>query len=1060
MINSLEELIKKRLELIEVHKKNDFTAGLRAVLTSFYPDIAHFVYELLQNAEDMDATVVRFSLSKEGVGFEHNGTKRDFNIADIDAITSIGNNAQKKDDPTSIGKFGVGFKAVFAYTNTPEIHSGKYHFKIKDYFVPDFQDVYPVETIDSNGVNWTKFYFPFDNPDKPAELAQKEILNNLQNLNDLSVLFLKNIKRIEYILPNATKGYIECIENKEHFLTITCKRDNERVNQVSKWLRFKRQVDIIDDQHNPKQIMIAIAYFVAVDSKTNSDKLIPVIGTGKTCIYFPAEKEHSGLRFHINALFASTVARDSIRDCPENTKLMREVAKLVADSIGEIKRLGLLNISYLSILPSQRDRLPFLYQYIADHINNAFHRFEYLPTKNHGFVTVSNALIGSAEISNLFNDEAISELLGAKKQWVINAPQKNSYEDNFIRSLGIKEFSHKSFIELFSDEIRPKLEAFVQNQSDEWLKRFYLFCASQEDDLTEDALINIKQSRIIRSSNGVMCKADEILLLPVGQKLFAKSTPIIKQDLLIDNTKNIYKENKIREFFSLTLGIKKYGPKLEAEKLLKKIEDPNLADEEHILAMLKLAKYNTRSEKDPTYEKIDFSKRKIFRCKKSKTEGKRLAAASNIVLAPPYAPEVWNRIASIYGKGHLWGGYKQYYTESQLQEFLRFAQKCGIIDQLKIKEQPAYYHPEYSQKLYFDSKISDYLRSKDYTIEKLPQLLELKSYDVSRLIWDLLEKSGKDFSCPQAFATFSPNKSAKTRSCDSSLIHYLKLYPWIPKKNKKLWKPAEIMPEEIKPSFSYDENNKLFKALKIGETAILTSEKVDRVKREAASINMILIPKDEKDLYDQFKLEQEQKKLSPIEALLESQTKKQQSSVQEEQKRTAAVGAVDSVPRATQNIQRTFLDTKGMSVQEIAMFSVIVTSSQEEREKLEHWYFGKCQMCNTIITRYDNKPHFIARNIINTRDINATWKKSIKLGWNSICLCPNCAAKYANCSKDITSLYRQILSQQVIEGSPERIILTIELDNKVQRIQYAPEHFLAMQQVFILLDKEGTISTL
>ena len=40
---------------------------------------------MAKNAEDMNATEVRFILDENGIDFEHNGTKRSFNIADIDA---------------------------------------------------------------------------------------------------------------------------------------------------------------------------------------------------------------------------------------------------------------------------------------------------------------------------------------------------------------------------------------------------------------------------------------------------------------------------------------------------------------------------------------------------------------------------------------------------------------------------------------------------------------------------------------------------------------------------------------------------------------------------------------------------------------------------------------------------------------------------------------------------------------------------------------------------------------------------------------------------------------
>ena len=114
MAITIEELVSNRKSFLQSMRLNNIEDGIRLLLTDLYPDNAHFIFELLQNAEDMNATDVRFRLYPDHLEFDHNGTKRDFNIGDIDAITSIGNNVQKKNDPTSIGKFGVGFKAVFA----------------------------------------------------------------------------------------------------------------------------------------------------------------------------------------------------------------------------------------------------------------------------------------------------------------------------------------------------------------------------------------------------------------------------------------------------------------------------------------------------------------------------------------------------------------------------------------------------------------------------------------------------------------------------------------------------------------------------------------------------------------------------------------------------------------------------------------------------------------------------------------------------------------------------------------------------------------------------------
>ena len=102
--------------------------GIKSSVVEKYSDQAHFIYELLQNADDALATSARFVLSDRELIFAYNGTKR-FSISnpatededtaacqlgDINSITSIANSNKTS---SSIGKFGVGFKAVISVFN-------------------------------------------------------------------------------------------------------------------------------------------------------------------------------------------------------------------------------------------------------------------------------------------------------------------------------------------------------------------------------------------------------------------------------------------------------------------------------------------------------------------------------------------------------------------------------------------------------------------------------------------------------------------------------------------------------------------------------------------------------------------------------------------------------------------------------------------------------------------------------------------------------------------------------------------------------------------------------
>ena len=122
-----EALHSSKLEDIKVFNRPEYRGFWNSIIDK-YPEAAHFVYELLQNADDAEATEVLIKVSPQSMSFKHNGRKH-FDITeggakkpgDINAITGIGYST-KIDAQNKIGKFGVGFKAVFQYTDVPEIY--------------------------------------------------------------------------------------------------------------------------------------------------------------------------------------------------------------------------------------------------------------------------------------------------------------------------------------------------------------------------------------------------------------------------------------------------------------------------------------------------------------------------------------------------------------------------------------------------------------------------------------------------------------------------------------------------------------------------------------------------------------------------------------------------------------------------------------------------------------------------------------------------------------------------------------------------------------------------
>lgn len=133
-------------ERIRQDHKRDYGTRVSEYGKTFFEDMYaernHFILELLQNAEDAigrrgrswnGPRKVSFRLQEEELYVRHFGEP--FNESDVRGICSI-DRSTKRDDLTQVGRFGIGFKSVYAFTDCPEVHSSEEHFAIDHYVWP------------------------------------------------------------------------------------------------------------------------------------------------------------------------------------------------------------------------------------------------------------------------------------------------------------------------------------------------------------------------------------------------------------------------------------------------------------------------------------------------------------------------------------------------------------------------------------------------------------------------------------------------------------------------------------------------------------------------------------------------------------------------------------------------------------------------------------------------------------------------------------------------------------------------------------------------------------
>lgn len=302
-----DALSKDRAESADTLEKPSMR-GIKNSVVEKYSDQAHFIYELLQNADDAHAENARFILEENRLIFAHDGT-RHFSVSDpqneeedtenetlgdINSITSIANSNKTQ---ASIGKFGVGFKAVFQYTSTPHIYGPNFRFKIARFIVPigldeDFPGRRPKETM---------FVFPFDHQERNAEESYKDISSKLLNLS-YPLLFLTQLKNIEFEFRNVIGLYGKSIKKTYTFGDTTaekiCLMQNagNEIYEENLWL-FSRL-----DESNRRY---SIGYFI------DKDGHLRAVDEPAFC-FFPT-KEVTGLNFILHAPFLLTDSREGIR---------------------------------------------------------------------------------------------------------------------------------------------------------------------------------------------------------------------------------------------------------------------------------------------------------------------------------------------------------------------------------------------------------------------------------------------------------------------------------------------------------------------------------------------------------------------------------------------------------------------------------------------------------------------------------------------------------------------------------------------------------------------------
>jgi len=1035
----LQALKQKRLKWVESNRENGFDEGINRLLTELYPDNAHFIYELLQNAEDPQATTVHFRLTESDVTFSHNG-KRLFDFKDVESITSIGNST-KRDDETTIGKFGVGFKAVFAYTNTPEIHSGDYHFRIHDLVVPETEGV-----VSDQVAQWqTRFIFPFDNTNKSARTARDEIEKGLFALGDNTLLFLNHIRKIEYELPDGSIGSLQRINHKDGRIEIrVIHPNNEQVR--SYWLCFQKNVHVKDEDGKIKDCRVAVAYKLQkneANQKTQSDwKIVPV--DGEVSIYFPAEKESSKLHFHIHAPFASTVARDSVRDCQASEQLRYYLGDLIVESFSTIKKQGMLNMSFLAVLPNSRDNLTEFYKPLFLAVCNAFNQQSLTPTKTGKHAKARILYRGPVKISEIINDKDLRILTNDDNAlWSANPPQRNQREDNFLDNLEIKKWDFDQLSAIFQEERTDEIDSWLLKKNDSWLLSFYalLHEAMKAYESVQNKLFSSQRKawpgklfplvRVVSDTNVSHVLAEKAFFRLEENRIIPPAGIEIVKPSVYKVGKN---NSEDAESFLKKLGVRPFDEKAAIELRISKYQNllPE-ASKEHYNDIRQFVEYFKKTH-DIT----------IFQCNSFLLDvtAEKWKSSDELCLDVPFVDSGLADLVEVHGKSALWQGYSDNLNETELQDFLEFAQGIGVLYKLevmKLTEAEARKNSNAPGGNWTHTGVAS-----DYSINNLDKFLAVKKLSASRLIWNAILVAPKE----AGSASFKPNQQYSVKYVESQLVLHLKNYPWIFNSQNEFCTPGAMTHEMLRGDFPFDDRNGLLTKLEFGTNARLakqieeqntTRQNRNDLDRQQAMQNiaqdMGLDSADE--LCEWVALGKELGGIDVIRSLIAQRNSKNSVDLPDRNSNNPERRAVNvedkahSLPNKEQsNRPRTVTDYYGPSQQDARQYLI---SQYQDGEVLI------CQICQQEQpVKVNDKPIFHAVDCISGLD---KFHNS-----NNLCLCPNHSEMYKKSDLAADTIISLILDlKPTIEKEQRK--LNLDLGGNKVSLYFTQNHLSDLQAV-------------
>ena len=1027
-----------------------------------YSDRSHFVYELLQNAEDALARrfgqnpddnslrAVRFRLFPDRLEFRHFGAP--FNEEDVKGVSDV-LKGTKKADVAQIGKFGIGFKSVYAFTASPEIHSGDEHFVIKRYIRPEAKAPDPACQIAKGE---TVFVFPFDHENLSQKKAFDLILDKLQELGPRVLLFLRRIDEIEWrVEPDGEKGqYLKESDPVKgskiaHRVTVIGQRNGRDTEE--NWLTFERPVSV---PNTSGQVFVEVGFRLETNAK--QEESIEKIDRSPLVVYFPT-KQDTKLGFLMQGPYRTTPSREHIQGQDDwNKSLIKETAELAVEALRQLKEMGLLSVSLLETLPIEfefedKDSWGYTPQTpksiygefdpIFKKVREVLMTEALLPANDGTFVSAQNAkLVRGAELMKILNQEQLGALFQSRAEikWLSSDITQNrtpALRSYLMQGLDIEEVDPETFARNLSKQ-------FLASQDDEWFIKFYEFLSDQKalwrpprwkyDEpgiLRNKPILRLQDGR---HENPFWYDGSPKAYLAAGTDTETR-LPIVKIELS--------RRGEVRQFLE-ALGI----PELDlVEEVIKTIlpkytDTVDVSIEENKRDLLKIARaYLTDSQekKSRLVQQLEETPFILAECAGTGKTGYR-------------KPE-----QVYFGSDEL----RMYFCDNESFTYVKpdhpqsaLFRDLGIKETVRIRKEEKDSQGNISIVRYrglHERGLNGF--DPDIHVDGLECAISHSTPEKSAFIWN--EMAIPHSNCIRGIVEKSTRQTYENSKREEQLSKFGELLietAWLPDSNGKMHKPCDLTLDDLPESFVRDERladqldmkknvvAKLAEEAGISETNLKLARQIEESDTETREKIEVLLQGENNPSQPQ--------KIPFAEALSKTFSAPGKPPSNDG---TGDGGSTSNPSRRREKTQEGIASAIESESELGERFTFGLRKKwkgkdDEVRVNFVEWYGGQCQICEKTFIQRNGEPYFEGLYLVSRT--NAEWIDRVG---NVLCLCAEHSARFQFGPKEVDEdIIHQVMHLKVeAEGGDGHPAIRMKLCGDPIEIEFAEKHLIDLQEM-------------